>query len=220
MEPSFSDCDSSSSSSLKPNHKRRRLSYDHQQQPPPPPQHHHQHQHDHDSRNQNASSQPTKRWTTDIEQQIYSSKLLRAIRHVRRSNTGRSREIRQTADRLLAVSAKGTTRWSRAILATPLSFRLKKRHVKVKTSYSHLKRKAELKKEKSMNSKLPVVEKKLRVLGGLIPGCRKISRLNLLEETIQYIAALEMQVRAMTALTEILAGAPPVENRIGSDMSS
>ncbi|KAJ0079220.1 hypothetical protein Patl1_22436 [Pistacia atlantica] len=214
MEPSFSDhqsdCDTSS---VEPNPKRRRLNNHYEQQSLTTRHHHH-------SRNQNASLRPTKRWRTDTEQQIYSSKLLQAIRHVRRTNIGRSREIRETADRVLAVSAKGTTRWSRAILATPLCLRLRKRHVKVKTSYRRLKRKAELKKQKSRNSKLPAVEKKLRVLSQLIPGCRKISCLNILEEATDYIAALEMQVRAMTALTEILAGAPTVENRLDSELSS
>ncbi|XP_044476879.1 transcription factor bHLH149-like [Mangifera indica] len=199
MEPSP---DSDDTSAVEPYPKRHRLNY----------YHHHSDHHHH--------FQSTNRWRTHTHQQIYSSKLLQAIRHVRRSNAGRSREFREIADRILAVSAKGMTRWSRAILATPLYSRLKKRHFKVKTGCSRLKRKAkELNKRPSRNSKLPAFEKKLSVLSRLIPGCRKISCLNLLGEATDYIAALEMQVRAMTALTEILADAPPVDNRIGSDLT-
>ncbi|KAL9450300.1 hypothetical protein AB3S75_012106 [Citrus x aurantiifolia] len=161
---------------------------------------------DDDSRNV-AYREVTKRWRTDKEQQIYSSKLLQAVRHVRRrSSSARTGEaIRETADRLLAVSAKGATRWSRAILSSPPSLRLKKRQVKVRvTGCSRLRRKPE--EAMRRKNKLPPVQKKLRVLGRMIPGCRKVSSLNLLEEATDYISALEMQVRAMTALTAILAG--------------
>lgn len=170
---------------------------------------------DDDSRNA-AYREVTKRWRTDKEQQIYSSKLCQAVRHVRRrSSSARiGKAIRETADRLLAVSAKGATRWSRAILSSPPSLRLKKRQVKVRvTGCSRLRRKPE--EAMRRKNKLPPVQKKLRVLGRMIPGCRKVSSLNLLEEATDYISALEMQVRAMTALTAILAGSSPADDRLG-----
>lgn len=170
---------------------------------------------DDDSRNA-AYREVTKRWRTDKEQQIYSSKLFQAVRHVRRrsSSARTGKAIRETADRLLAVSAKGATRWSRAILSSPPSLRLKKRQVKVRvTGCSRMRRKPE--EAMRMKNKLPPVQKKLRVLGRMIPGCRKVSSLNLLEEATDYISALEMQVRAMTALTAILAGSSPADDRLG-----
>ncbi|CAF2082143.1 unnamed protein product [Brassica napus] len=135
-----------------------------------------------------------KRWRTNRVQQIYASKLVEALRRVRqRSNDGgkitsAAREIRDTADRVLAASARGTTRWSRAVLATRV--------------------RASLKKHKKAN-KLPAVERKLKILGRLVPGCRKVTVPNLLDEATDYIAALEMQVRAMESLAELLAAAAP-----------
>ncbi|XWS58083.1 hypothetical protein CRYUN_Cryun08bG0004600 [Craigia yunnanensis] len=145
------------------------------------------------------------RWRTEREHQIYSSKLNEALGRSRRTSSSASgKEVRERADKVLAVSAKGTTRWSREILTTRLSSGSKMRkHKKAKIIASRRLRKPEIDKGKR---KLPVVERKLKVLGRLVPGCRKLSFSNLLEETSDYVAALEMQVRVMTAITEFLAG--------------
>nr|VDD41930.1 unnamed protein product [Brassica oleracea] len=119
------------------------------------------------------NQESSKRWRTNRVQQIYASKLVEALRRVRQiSNDGGkitspAREIRDTADRVLAASARGTTH---------------------------------LKKHKT---------KKLKILGRLVPGCRKVTVPNLLDEATDYIAALEMQVRAMESLAELLAAAAP-----------
>lgn len=149
------------------------------------------------------------KWRTESQQQIYSSKLLEALRHVRRNNSPasvvnpRGRVVRDAADRILAVAAKGRTRWSRAILTGRLKLRLKKVKKPRMVTGDVRTKKVEARKE---FKRLPALQKRVRVLGRLVPGCRKISFPNLLEEATDYIAALQMQVRAMSALTELIAG--------------
>ncbi|KAK4427594.1 Transcription factor [Sesamum alatum] len=149
------------------------------------------------------------RWRTETEQQIYSSKLVDALRHLRRpeSPDATGRAVREAADRVLAVSARGRTRWSRAILAGRLRLRLAHINRKHKKAAKPAAAAPESRvKKPTVQKKQPLLQRKVKVLSRLVPGCRKLPLPNLLEETTDYIAALEMQVKAMTFLTGLLNG--------------
>ncbi|XP_072959796.1 transcription factor bHLH149-like [Typha angustifolia] len=152
------------------------------------------------------------KWRNEGEQKTYSSKLLEALRRVRSASLAPadpppSRAVRDAANRALAVAARGRTRWSRAILSS--------RSIKLKA----MKRRARKPSGGSRSSpglaskRSPVVQRKAKVLGRLVPGGRKLSFPTLLEEASDYISALEMQVRAMSSLAELLSavGGPPLD---------
>lgn len=156
------------------------------------------------------------RWKSEAQQQIYSSKLLQALSQVSLNTPSSSaprggRAVREAADRALAVAAKGRTRWSRAILTSrlKLKFRKQKRQrgaaVAAVTGSSRSK-KPRFSVSKLKSKSLPAVQRKVKVLGRLVPGCRKQPLPIILEEATDYIAALEMQVRAMSTLAELLSG--------------
>ncbi|URD81069.1 hypothetical protein MUK42_05715 [Musa troglodytarum] len=130
------------------------------------------------------------KWKTEGERKSYSSKLIEAAVA---TDCSRSRAVRVAADRALAVTARGRSRWSRAILS--------RRTLKLRSRA----RVARLKPPAAAAG--PRAAQKARVLGRLVPGCRKLPLATLLEEATDYIAALEMQVRAMSAVAEILSAA-------------
>lgn len=191
--------------------------------------------------NNNNSENPSNatEWKTQAQQQVYSSKLLKALREVRISSplatTTRSmpapkggRAVREVADRVLAVTAKGRTRWSRAILTNRLKLKFMKKHSKRQklmaarsSTSSRLPKKPRVGILKLKTKNLPSFQKKARVLGRLVPGCRKQPVPVILEEASDYIAALEMQVRAMSALANLLSGssstAPPPLDHLSSN---
>lgn len=161
----------------------------------------------------NPAANTTVRWRSDKEQRIYSTKLVEALRQVQvrqgsssSSSPAGGRSVKEAADRVLAVAAKGATRWSRAILTSRLrlSKRLQKRR-KARVTGDNRSKTTDVCRDRR---RVPAVQRKVKVLSRLVPGCRKAPLPNLLEETSDYIAALEMQVRAMTALTQLLSGVP------------
>lgn len=163
----------------------------------------------------------TTEWKTQAQQQVYSSKLLKALREVRISSPAATtpsvpvpkggRAVREVADRVLAVTAKGRSRWSRAILTNRLKLKFMKKHAKrqkmAASCTSRLPRKPRVGILKLKTKNLPAFQKKARVLGRLVPGCRKQPLPVILDEATDYIAALEMQIRAMSALADLLSGA-------------
>ncbi|CAA2996106.1 transcription factor bHLH148-like isoform X1 [Olea europaea var. sylvestris] len=169
---------------------------------------------------QNSTENSVIQWKSEARQNSYSSKLLQALRQVRRSSSTLAsapkcgRAVREAAYRVLAASAKGRSRWSRAILTNRLKLKfLKKnnlnkrqRNVMVATTgSSQSQRKSRVSILSLKMKSLPAVQRKTRVLSRLVPGCRKQPLPVILEEATDYIAALEMQVRAMSALAELLS---------------
>ncbi|KAL3812262.1 hypothetical protein ACJIZ3_013530 [Penstemon smallii] len=164
-------------------------------------------------------------WKSDAQQQIYSSKLLHALRQVRLRGGGGGgsamaqpsapKRVREAADRVLAVTAKGRSRWSRAILTNRLKLKFMKKNNIIKrqrkamtvvtTGNSRFARKSKVSVLRLKSKCLPAFQRKARVLGRLVPGCRKQPLPVVLDEATDYIAALEMQVRAMSALAELLS---------------
>ncbi|GAB2229013.1 hypothetical protein Droror1_Dr00023148 [Drosera rotundifolia] len=138
------------------------------------------------------------RWRSVAEQNTYSKKLFESLQHQTLKNGHVTvQSVRQMADRVLATVAKGRTRWSRAILS------------KVTTKY-HKKARSSMKRKMATTKgrvRVPVMmERKVRELGRLVPGCRKFGLEGLVEETADYVAALEMQVKAMAVVVEMFVG--------------
>lgn len=156
------------------------------------------------------NGEPHTKWKSEARQQLYSSKLIQALSEVRIGDDGappQGRAVRDAADRALAFAAKGRTRWSRAILKNRIKirFRKQKRHM----SGSGRTKKPAVNMMSLSGKSLPAVERKAKVLGRLVPGCRKEALPVILEEATDYIAALEMQVRTMSALARLLSDAGP-----------
>ncbi|XP_031498250.1 transcription factor bHLH149-like [Nymphaea colorata] len=152
------------------------------------------------------------KWKTGSQHRNYACKLVKALRHIRRSASAAPpyRAFRETADRTLAIAAKGRTRWSRAILrrAANLNITRKARmnHARARSSWSH-----KMIGLRRADTKKPMLHRRLQTLGRLVPGCRKLPLPAILDEASDYIAALEMQVKAMRAIAGLLSTAAVAE---------
>lgn len=151
------------------------------------------------------------KWKSQTQQQLYSSKLRQALSRVNLAGDRRGKAVRDAADRVLAVTAKGRTRWSRAILTNRLKLKFMKKHKRQRvaapsTGPARSKKQTRFSVFRLKGKTVPAVQRKVRVLGRLVPGCKKEPLPVILEEAIDYIPALEMQVRAMTALSQLLFG--------------
>ncbi|KAI9081149.1 hypothetical protein K1719_036908 [Acacia pycnantha] len=161
------------------------------------------------------------RWKSQAQQYIYTSKLRQALArlNLNGSSSGsgggeasrRGKEVREAADRVLAVTAKGRTRWSRAILANRLKLKFRNHKRKKVTTATrvatgnHRSRKPRVSVLRLKGKTVPAMQGKVRFLGRLVPGCRKQPFPVILEETIDYISAVQMQIRAMTILADRLS---------------
>lgn len=163
------------------------------------------------------------KWRSGTQSRIYGRRLLDALRATRSgaasSTQPQPRAVKAAADSALALTARGQSRWSRAILlAGAASCRRRvlvkaggkiRRHRRPQARAAAAASKAAAAASASEPPLLKErkVKDRLRVLGRLVPGCRKLQAPDLLEETADYVAALEMQVKAMRALADALAAA-------------
>ncbi|KAI4311080.1 hypothetical protein MLD38_036010 [Melastoma candidum] len=174
------------------------------------------------------------RWRSELQHKLYSAKLMEALARLRLAGDGggggggeevrvvptRGRTVRDAADRALAFAAKGRTRWSRAVLMTTANrVKLKFRRIRAGGGKGRLgvtgagggrwmgrKGKGKVSVGRLRGKGSAGVRRKVRELGSLVPGCRVEPMNVVLEEATDYIAALEMQVRTMSALAQLLSG--------------
>ncbi|KAJ8766472.1 hypothetical protein K2173_022531 [Erythroxylum novogranatense] len=155
-------------------------------------------------------------WKTEAQQKVYSDKLVQALSQVSLSPSSpsaprRGRAVREAADHALAAAAKGRTRWSRAILTSRIKLKFRKQHKRQRVTAPAAggsggrSKKPRVSVLRLRGKGMPAVQRKVRTLGRLVPGCRKEPLPVILEEVTDYIAALEMQVRAMSALADLLS---------------
>ncbi|XP_008779352.2 transcription factor bHLH149-like [Phoenix dactylifera] len=155
--------------------------------------------------------QPQTKWRTGAQERIYGRRLLDALRSARVSAAaGGARAVKEAADSALALTARGQSRWSRAILFG----RCRRRKLLLKAGGKVRSRRQPRPVRKAASPAPPPpalkgkkVRDRFRVLARLVPGCRKLSAPSLLEETADYVAALEMQVKAMRVLADALSAA-------------
>lgn len=163
---------------------------------------------------------PRSRWSTATQERIYGQKLLQALRSLRSTKQAqpqplkmmaRSRAIKDAADLALALTAKGQNRWSRAILLSQWQKRklwlkaggkMRRRTWVGKPGSGRWRKSPRLRPRSGSGEK---VREKLRVLSRLVPGGPRLSAPTLLEEAADYVAALEMQVKAMRTLAVLLS---------------
>lgn len=183
-------------------------------------------QHKHLQNQQQKQEGPSHaKWKSQTQQQLYSSKLRQALSGVNLAGDRGGKAVRDAADRVLAVTAKGRTRWSRAILTNRLKLKFMKKHKRQRvaapsTGPARSKKQTRFSVLRLKGKTVPAVQRKVRVLGRLVPGCKKEPLPVILEEAIDYIPALEMQVRAMTALSQLLFGSSSSSASGGAASSS
>ncbi|CAH8316709.1 unnamed protein product [Eruca vesicaria subsp. sativa] len=158
------------------------------------------------------SQSSVQKWRCEKQQQIYSTNIIQSLRELRISAAanpsprGGGRAIRDAAYRSLAVTARGKTLWSRAILSKAVKVKLNKfrkqnwvRNPNPRTGNNRLmKKRATVLRLKAKG--FTAVQRKVKLLSRLIPGCRKQPLPVVLEETTDYIVAMEMQIRALNAI--------------------
>ncbi|VVA90739.1 unnamed protein product [Arabis nemorensis] len=155
------------------------------------------------------------KWRSEKQQQIYSTNIIQSLRKLRINDAEKTdpspslprrdggKAVRDAAYRSLAVTARGKTLWSRAILSKSVKLSFRKRN---RSRIGSITGNNRLRKNRAtvLTKGLPVVQRKVKLLSRLIPGCRKQSFPVVLEETTDYIVAMEMQIRALNAIISVV----------------
>ncbi|GAB2239055.1 hypothetical protein Droror1_Dr00024968 [Drosera rotundifolia] len=142
------------------------------------------------------------RWKSAAEHHSYSSNLIATLRRTKTESSSTkphsaARIVRETADRVLALAARGRTRWSRSIL--------KQRRVRSGSRNRHRRSREVRSKEAVIRRRMKGrVERKVTELGRLVPGCAGVVEFE--ELVADYVAALEMQEKAIAAIVAVLCG--------------
>lgn len=181
-------------------------------------------------------------WRTGFQRQ-YLSRLVDVLRRRRikcaTNVSSRSRAVKLAADLSLAMTAKGRTSWSRAILRKYI-FRLKKTRRKPQVIKSHGETRSALDKTrpacktivsciKSVRCSLGAASKlrsahncqeesggsvasRMQTLRLLVPGSRGLDTPLFLKEAADYTVALKMQVQALQALADCYSNSSPPDS--------
>ena len=187
-----------------------------------------------EAREDGRQDQDHLKWKSQAQHQIYSSKLLRALSQVRISSPyspsapnempRRGQAVREAADTVLAMTAKGRSRWSRAILTNRLKLKFRKHNrQKARVSGSSRTKKPRVSVLRLKGKGLPTVQRKVRLLGRLVPGCRKQPLPVILDEATDYIPALDMQIRVMSAIFNLVSSSsssPGMDSSISQPSST
>ncbi|GJR83672.1 hypothetical protein Tco_0154457 [Tanacetum coccineum] len=161
---------------------------------------------------QNIIANESTSWKSKDQQELYRSKLVQALRQIQlRSSPLSGHVVREAANQVLAMTAKGHTRWSQAILTNKvkrkaIKHNLRQRRVVVATTVAKKrfsKWRIGIFRLKSKN--LLALPRKARDLRHLVPGCQKQPLDVVLDEVTDYIGALQMQVKAMAALADLFS---------------
>lgn len=180
------------------------------------------------TREDDRQDQDQIKWKSQAQHQVYSSKLLRALSQVRISSPEptpnetprRGRAVREASDTVLAMTAKGRSRWSRAILTNRLKLKFRKHNKqKARVMGNSRTKKPSVSVLRLRGKGLPTVQRKVRLLGRLVPGCRKQPLPVILDEVTDYIPALEMQIRVMSAIVNLVSSSSSSSSGIDSSIS-
>ncbi|CAL0334464.1 unnamed protein product [Lupinus luteus] len=123
--------------------------------------------------NQHNQEQSHPKWNSQKHQHLYSSKLRQALTTLNLTGNLHRKQVREAADKVLAVTAKGRTRWSRTILTNRLKLKFRKKHNRervVSSSTGSNRSKKQTRFSMLRFKTVQTFQRKVKVLGRLVPN--------------------------------------------------